>query len=144
MQVSTFSTYEPVLRSRVLQEPTVSPLPKVSATFTAPASSVTFVRVSHGTGLILRYTNPLHTFTRLPLDPFFYPLNADLNFVHLTTLAVVQKARMGEGRVVHRVLVGKPERRRPLGRPRLRWEDSKRWIFRKWEGLWGLDGVGSG
>ena len=32
-------------------------------------------------------------------------------------------ARMGEGRVVHRVLVGKPERKRPLGRPRRRWED---------------------
>ena len=27
-------------------------------------------------------------------------------------------ARMGEGRVVHRVLVGKPEGKRPLGRPR--------------------------
>ena len=32
-------------------------------------------------------------------------------------------ARMGEGRGVHRVLVGKPEGKRPLGRPRLRWED---------------------
>ena len=29
-------------------------------------------------------------------------------------------ARMGEGRVVHRVLVGKPEGKRPLGRPRRR------------------------
>jgi hypothetical protein len=27
-------------------------------------------------------------------------------------------ARMGEERVVHRVLVGKPEGKRPLGRPR--------------------------
>ena len=32
--------------------------------------------------------------------------------------------RMGEGRGVHRVLVGKPERKRPLGRPRRRWEDN--------------------
>jgi hypothetical protein len=32
--------------------------------------------------------------------------------------------RMGEERVVHRVLVGKPEGKRPLGRPRLRWEDN--------------------
>jgi hypothetical protein len=31
---------------------------------------------------------------------------------------------MGEGRVVHRVLVGKPEGKRPLGRPRHRWEDN--------------------
>jgi len=31
-------------------------------------------------------------------------------------------ARMGEGRGVHRVLMGKPERKRPLGRPRRRRE----------------------
>jgi hypothetical protein len=33
-------------------------------------------------------------------------------------------ARMGEGRGVYRVLVGKPEGKRPLGRPRCRWEDN--------------------
>ena len=33
-------------------------------------------------------------------------------------------ARMGEGRGVHRLLVGKPEGKRPLGRPRHRWEDN--------------------
>ena len=33
-------------------------------------------------------------------------------------------ARVGEGRGVHRVLVGKPEGKRPLGRPRHRWEDN--------------------
>jgi hypothetical protein len=32
-------------------------------------------------------------------------------------------ARMVEGRGVYRVLVGKPKGKRPLGRPRLRWED---------------------
>jgi len=32
-------------------------------------------------------------------------------------------ARMGERRSVYRVLVGKPEGKRPLGRPRNRWED---------------------
>jgi hypothetical protein len=31
---------------------------------------------------------------------------------------------MGERRVVNRVLVGKPEGKRPLGRPRRRWEDN--------------------
>jgi hypothetical protein len=31
---------------------------------------------------------------------------------------------MGEGRGVHRVLVGKPEGTRPVGRPRRRWEDN--------------------
>ena len=37
----------------------------------------------------------------------------------------------GEGRGVCRVLVGKPEGKRPLGRPRRRWEDNK---FRNWDG----------
>jgi hypothetical protein len=32
--------------------------------------------------------------------------------------------RMGERRGAYRVLVGKPEGRRPLGRPRRRWEDN--------------------
>jgi hypothetical protein len=31
---------------------------------------------------------------------------------------------MGERRVVYRVLAGKPEGKRPLGRPRRRWEDN--------------------
>jgi hypothetical protein len=33
-------------------------------------------------------------------------------------------ARMGEGRGVYRVLVGRPEGKRPLGRPKRRWEDN--------------------
>jgi hypothetical protein len=33
-------------------------------------------------------------------------------------------ARMGEGRGAYRILVGRPEGRRPLGRPRRRWEDN--------------------
>jgi len=33
-------------------------------------------------------------------------------------------ALMGEGRGVYRVLVGKPEGKRPLGRPRRRWESN--------------------
>jgi hypothetical protein len=53
-------------------------------------------------------------------------------------------ARMGEDRRVHRVLVGKPEGRRPLGRPRRRWEDNiKRDLQEVGGGSWGLDGVGS-
>jgi hypothetical protein len=31
---------------------------------------------------------------------------------------------MGEGKGVYRVLVGKPEGKRPLGRPRRKWEDN--------------------
>ena len=37
-----------------------------------------------------------------------------------------RKLHMGEGRGVYKVLVGKPEGRRPLGRPRRRWEDNIR------------------
>ena len=50
---------------------------------------------------------------------------------------------MEEWRGVHRVLVGKPEGKRPLGDPDVDGRIILRWIFRKWEGLWGLDGVGS-
>jgi hypothetical protein len=32
---------------------------------------------------------------------------------------------MGEGRGMYRVLVGKPDGKTPLGRPRHRWEDNK-------------------
>ena len=53
-------------------------------------------------------------------------------------------ARMGEGRGVHRVLVGKPEGKRPLGRPRRRWEDNIKMDLQEEVGGWILDGVGSG
>ena len=39
--------------------------------------------------------------------------------------------RMGEGRGVHRVLVGKPEGKRQLGRPRRRWEDNNKMDLQK-------------
>jgi hypothetical protein len=38
---------------------------------------------------------------------------------------------MGEGRGVYRVLVGKPEGRRPMGRPRHRWENNIRMDLRE-------------
>jgi hypothetical protein len=46
---------------------------------------------------------------------------------------------MGEKRRAYRVFVGKPEGRRPLGRPRRRWEDNIKMDFREvgWE--YGLD-----
>ena len=44
--------------------------------------------------------------------------------------------RIGERRGLYRVLVGKPEGKRPLARPRSRGEGN-RWIFRKWDvGVW--------
>jgi hypothetical protein len=40
-------------------------------------------------------------------------------------------ARMGEERNVYRVLMGKPEEKRPLGRERRRWDDGIRMDFRE-------------
>jgi hypothetical protein len=45
---------------------------------------------------------------------------------------------MGEERKVYKVLVGKPEGKRPLGRPRRRWEDGIRMDLREI----GLEGGG--
>jgi hypothetical protein len=46
-------------------------------------------------------------------------------------------ARMGQGRGVYRVLVGRPEGKRPLGRPRRRWEDNIKMDLREK----GIDGA---
>ena len=64
------------------------------------------------------------------------PHNEELNDLYsLPNIVRVVKSRrmrwaghvagMGEDRGVHRVLVGKPGGKRPLGRPRRRWEDIK-------------------
>jgi hypothetical protein len=46
-------------------------------------------------------------------------------------------ACMGEGRGVYRVLAGMPKGKRPLGRPRHRWEDNMKLNLRET----GIDGV---
>jgi hypothetical protein len=53
-------------------------------------------------------------------------------------------ARMGEGRNVYRVLVGRPEGKIPLGRPRRRWKYGIKMDIREicWEGC--VDSRGSG
>jgi hypothetical protein len=60
-------------------------------------------------------------------------MNFTACILHLILLRVIKSrrirwerhvARMGEGRGVYRVLVGMPECKRPLGRPRRRWEDN--------------------
>ena len=72
-------------------------------------------------------------------------------FVYETLLTIIShpslksSARMGQERGVYRVLVGKPEGKRPLGRPRHRWEDNIKIDLQEvGGGLCGLDGVGSG
>jgi len=53
-------------------------------------------------------------------------------------------ARIGEGRGVYRVLVGRPEGKRPLGRLRRRWKDNIKMDLRE-TGIDGaLDSAGSG
>ena len=49
-------------------------------------------------------------------------------------------ARMGEGRGIYRVLVGKPEGKRPLGIPRRRWEDNIKMDVRE-VGCGGMDWI---
>jgi hypothetical protein len=59
-------------------------------------------------------------------------------------------ARMGEGRGAYRVLVGRPQGKRPLGRPRYRWEDNIKMDLQEvgwgaWTGLiWLRIGTGGG
>jgi hypothetical protein len=49
-------------------------------------------------------------------------------------------AHMGEGRKLYKVLVGKPERKRPPGSPRCRWGDGIRMDLRE-IGLGGVDWI---
>jgi hypothetical protein len=50
-------------------------------------------------------------------------------------------ARMGEKRNTYRILVGKPEGKRPLGRPRCRWVDNIKMDLREveWDGVDWID-----
>jgi hypothetical protein len=50
--------------------------------------------------------------------------NVELHSLHSSPRWAGHVARMGEGRGVYRVLGGMPEGKRPLGRPRRKWEDN--------------------
>jgi hypothetical protein len=57
--------------------------------------------------------------------------------LHIEESGPQDRARIRKGRGVYRDLVKKPERKRPLGRPKRRWEIILRRIFRKWDvGVW--------
>ena len=49
-------------------------------------------------------------------------------------------ARMGERRGIYRILVGKPEGKRPLGRPRHIWKDNIKMDLQEL-GCWGMDRI---
>jgi hypothetical protein len=42
---------------------------------------------------------------------------------------------MGEKRNAYRRLVGNPEGKRPLGRPRRSWWTKLKWILQRWDGI---------
>ena len=54
----------------------------------------------------------------------FEVLNDQTNKIHCVWELVGHVARMGEERGVYRFWVGKPEGKRPLGKPRRRWVDN--------------------
>jgi hypothetical protein len=55
-----------------------------------------------------------------------YSLPSIIRIIKMRMSWVGHVARMGEKRLTYRLLVGKPEGRRPLGRPRCRWLDNIR------------------
>ena len=73
-----------------------------------------------------------------------------LKIVKHATFVLYLCHRMGEERGAYRVLVGKPEGKRPLGRPRRRWVDNIRMDLQEvdvgmWTGLgWPRIGTGGG
>jgi len=72
-------------------------------------------------------------FDYIPFSKFAWCLYFIAEFLILNIVRVIKSRRMrwtvhvacmGERRGVYRILVGKPEGKRPLGRPRRRWEDN--------------------
>ena len=47
-------------------------------------------------------------------------------------------ARMEDGRSAFKIFTGKPTAKRPLGRPRPRWEDNIRMTLKKWVSIRGI------
>jgi hypothetical protein len=73
-------------------------------------------------------------------------MNFTASILHRILLNVIKSRRMrwdghvahvGEGRRVYRVLIGRPEGKRPLGRPRHRWENNMKMDLREI----GIDGA---
>jgi hypothetical protein len=88
----------------------------------------------------------------LAFGDVWYYINGDLNDLYSSTnfIRVIKSrrmrwaghvARMGEWRGAYRILVGRPEGMRPLGRPRRRWEDNIKIDLQEvgWEGMDWID-----
>jgi hypothetical protein len=74
-------------------------------------------------------------------DEEFNDLYSSANIIRVIKLRRMRwaghVARMGEKRGTYRILVGRPEGRRPLGRPRRRWEDNIKMDLQ--DVGWGMD-----
>jgi hypothetical protein len=68
----------------------------------------------------MNYADPMQQMTAVDLFPM---ANTMFKAIHRMSWAEYV-ARMVEMRGVYRVLVGKPEGKRPVGRPKRRWEDN--------------------
>jgi hypothetical protein len=82
----------------------------------------------------------------LVLDGDKRSLSTSNLFTHAVIAPDIQSSKMGgecstygEKRVVYGILVGKLGGKRPLGRPRRRWEDNIEMDFRKFDGRNGVD-----
>jgi hypothetical protein len=83
-------------------------------------------RAEMGVGTLV--CSPLNHLTRLiARENFIIPSRRESNKSHLVGILADEvgetRGTHVEGRSVYRVLVGSPEGKRPLGRPRRRWED---------------------
>ena len=100
---------------------------------------ITLLSVHRGTDKFLKFSvscglSVFHAIYRYGCPYFVKQMLSPRDLYYLPNIVRVVKSRrmrwaghvsrMGEGRGVHRVLVGKPEGKRPLGRPRHRWEDN--------------------
>ena len=56
----------------------------------------------------------------------------------------MDRSRMEEGRSAFKILIGKPKEKRPLGRPRRRWEDSIRIDLKEIMSIRGIGMRGTG
>jgi hypothetical protein len=68
-------------------------------------------------------------------------LYSSLNIIRMNKSRRIRRAghvaRMWETRNAYRILVGKPEGKRRLGRPRRRWVDNIKKILEEWDGMVG-------
>jgi 3-oxoacyl-ACP reductase-like protein len=66
-------------------------------------------------------------------------INSSLLQVRMRLAA--QVAHVGQNKIAYRILVGKPEVKRPLGRPRRRWEGNVKIELREigWVGMYWID-----